>query len=103
MEITLAASQQKNIILCTLSFGNRLLTAKFGFHLQENMKVHLILTLVKKTLTFCKYYQLHSNLIQNNLMHPSVTVEHGLQVLDVNNDGRISFNEFMRYLDTIQQ
>lgn len=49
-----------------------------------------------------RYQQLHADLVKNNLMSSSVSAAEGLKVLDSNKDGKISFNEFMSYMNSIQ-
>eukprot|EP01111_Echinosteliopsis_oligospora_P000376 TRINITY_DN1039_c0_g1_i1.p1 TRINITY_DN1039_c0_g1~~TRINITY_DN1039_c0_g1_i1.p1 ORF type:complete len:162 (+),score=32.82 TRINITY_DN1039_c0_g1_i1:55-540(+) len=49
-----------------------------------------------------EYAKLHSDLIKNNLIHPTVTAEQGLKIMDKTGDGNISFSEFMDYMDTVQ-
>eukprot|EP01113_Clastostelium_recurvatum_P001096 TRINITY_DN1045_c0_g1_i1.p1 TRINITY_DN1045_c0_g1~~TRINITY_DN1045_c0_g1_i1.p1 ORF type:complete len:171 (+),score=60.05 TRINITY_DN1045_c0_g1_i1:26-514(+) len=50
-----------------------------------------------------EYPSLHADLIKNSLLASSATVDQGLARLDKNKDGKISFNEFMAYMDEVQQ
>lgn len=49
-----------------------------------------------------EYVHLHEDLIKNKLIPGNVTPDQGLKQLDKTGDKKVSFNEFITYMDSIQ-
>jgi len=49
-----------------------------------------------------EFKALHDDLIKNGLLDASYTVESALVLIDENHDGKVSFAEFMDYIDKVQ-
>eukprot|EP00026_Physarum_polycephalum_P019714 Phypoly_transcript_21864.p1 GENE.Phypoly_transcript_21864~~Phypoly_transcript_21864.p1 ORF type:complete len:161 (+),score=34.00 Phypoly_transcript_21864:95-577(+) len=49
-----------------------------------------------------EYAQLHADLVKNKLIPANITAAQGLAQLDTTGDKKVSFNEFIAYLDKVQ-
>jgi len=54
------------------------------------------------SLTADEYVQLHGDLIKNKLIPGNITADEGLKQLDRTGDKKVSFNEFIAYMDSVQ-